>query len=622
MRVSLVIIVLTSSCNGMAIPRRTGRKLDSRSQQGYARRRAGVKVKSSGKKRTPRWEKEGDLLYQEIRVDGGGDIGLEEAETILATLETSREEVKQRRVTKAAPESDDDKKSKKKTAPPHTVWGTLPVGPIIKSRLNSLEEPTEIQNAAFPVVVKGLNAVIASPTGTGKTLAYLVPHVSRTNRQEAATTLIVTPSKELALQIKSTVDMLWAPNDDGVSAAHVVGEGRQGDDEPLLNGNVETASIIAGTPRMLRDLLVELREAGKSNLLHTNLKTIVLDEADRLLRTEGVAREAEQSDNPRQRKKKSAPTQTEMLLSEFPLSELQLICASATVGRTLRRQLQKLLDSPSIDKAAVLVAADARATGKDVDKRKTSLMPDTLTHTHVLMESQTGQKSENHEGTLQALGDTFQQLPPAPTLVFPSRLGVHLVQTYLEDTLQMENVRSLSSNLRDSTSTSNGDDDDWKSTPVYVVGDKFARGLDLPGIETVVLLAPPSSAAGYTHLAGRTGRNGQTGRVITLVRPREAPKLVTIAERLGLQFVGFGERTKPLTSDDAQPLGESLDIGEQDESFNDKQDEESWSQLSEAALKRKTVAELTAYLEARGSALAQSTKRILKADLISAIQTM
>lgn len=621
-----MLIVLTGSCNGMAIPRRTGRKLTSRSQQGYARRRSGVKVKSGSRKRTPRWEKEGDLLYQEIRIDGGGgDIGLEEAETMLAALATSATKVSQRRVTKAAPSvSDDDNKSKKKTAPPHTVWGTLPVGPIIKSRLNSLEEPTEIQTAAFPVVIKGLNAVIASPTGTGKTLAYLVPHVSRTKRQEAGTTLIVTPSKELALQIKSTVDMLWAPNDDGVSAAHVVGEGRQGDDEPLLNGNVETASIIAGTPRMLRDLLVELREADKSDLLHTNLKTIVLDEADRLLRTEGVARESEQTDNTRQRKKKSAPTQTEMLLSEFPLSELQLICASATVGRTLRRQLMKLLDSPSIDKAAVLVTADARATGKDVDKRKTSLMPDTLTHTHVLMESQTGQKSENHEGTLQALGATFQQLPPAPTLVFPSRLGVHLVQKYLEDTLQLENVRSLSSNLRDSTSTSN--EDDWKNTPVYVVGDKFARGLDLPGIETVVLLAPPSSAAGYTHLAGRTGRNGQAGRVITLVRPREAPKLVTIAERLGLQFVGFGERGEPLTSDDAHPIAadEPLDVDEQDESVVDEEDEESnpWSQLSEAALKRKTVAELSAYLEARGSTLSQSTTRILKADLISAIQTM
>jgi superfamily II DNA/RNA helicase len=73
---------------------------------------------------------------------------------------------------------------------------------------------------------------------------------------------------------------------------------------------------------------------------------------------------------------------------------------------------------------------------------------------------------------------------------------------------------------------------------VYIIGERFARGLDLPNVEYVAMLSPPSSAAGYTHMAGRTGRVGRRGTAFTFVRPKnnEVKRLVAIAETLGIKF--------------------------------------------------------------------------------------
>lgn len=80
----------------------------------------------------------------------------------------------------------------------------------------------------------------------------------------------------------------------------------------------------------------------------------------------------------------------------------------------------------------------------------------------------------------------------------------------------------------------------WATVPVYVIGERFARGLDLPDVRYVTMLSPPSSAAGYAHMAGRTGRRGRAGTAITLVRPRdgEVRRLAAIADALGLKFTG------------------------------------------------------------------------------------
>ena len=138
-----------------------------------------------------------------------------------------------------------------------------------------------------------------------------------------------------------------------------------------------------------------------------------------------------------------------------------------------------------------------------------------------------------------------------PIIIFPGRMGVERVQQELmsRGANDVRTLRSLDGKRRASRSSTDDDDspaaeerdnniNKWKKIPIYIIGERFARGLDLPDVEYVFMLSPPSSAAGYAHMAGRTGRSGRSGTAITLVRPRnnEVQRLAAIAEALGLKF--------------------------------------------------------------------------------------
>mmetsp|Transcript_35711 Transcript_35711/g.52320 ORF Transcript_35711/g.52320 Transcript_35711/m.52320 type:complete len:366 (-) Transcript_35711:174-1271(-) len=299
---------------------------------------------------------------------------------------------------------------------------------------------------------------------------------------------------------------------------------------------------------------------------------------------------------------KPTKTQTELLFADLsipppllsPFSNKntkmpQIICASATVGRTLRRQLMTILSTPSLDKTASLItsAQDVR-TKKDEMKRKSGLLPPTLSHcfsfvnleqgdddgdagdddskeeTNVVVEEENvarvtmmklNKQQRKEEEAKQLLIDTVskvkhlmssssqttQKKKNGPVLIFPGKYGVEQVQNELllqdADSLDLE-IKSLAdiSSTPPSTSTTTTTSNNKTTTQVYVIGDKFARGLDIPNIQSVYILSPPSSAAGYTHLAGRTGRNGMEGVAVTLLSKfSDVRKYVGVLEGLGLE---------------------------------------------------------------------------------------
>jgi len=259
-------------------------------------------------------------------------------------------------------------------------------------------------------------------------------------------------------------------------------------------------------------------------------------------------------------------TQTELLLRDLPipsLDDIQIICASATIGRTMRRQMMQILGAPSADAAAVLITGDedARVKSKDAEKRKSVLLPEKLQHAYrVVADSQSVSEDEGvstgnaglsvaeqnverrTDATIQAMWETMVMMDVAkPTIIFPGRVGVERVQEELK-ARGLRDVRTLRNLGGDSHENIYGgaevDVTDWKHVPVFIIGERFARGLDLPEIGNVIILTPPSSAAGYAHMAGRTGRIGREGTAITLVRPKnsEVQRLVAIASTLGLKF--------------------------------------------------------------------------------------
>ncbi|KAL7470283.1 hypothetical protein ACHAXS_010511 [Conticribra weissflogii] len=593
------------------------------------------------------------------------------------------------------------------------------------------------------------NAIIASPTGSGKTLAFLLPLLctSPGGQQGEGTggVLIVTPTIELACQIQREVDVLWPPTHENLenetnesddvlkSSLFVVGannysskqsqfrsenedDGCEDEEDQFdessqgrrILRSIGRAPLIAGTPKMLRmlyrdaervvddptfysDLLDE--EYIAATALVSNLRAIVLDEADRLLRTEAVAREAEvrkerkvaqktlmdaeaagmdtsvlplPMKKTKMKKIMARPTQTELLLRDLPipsLDEIQFVCASATVGRTLRRQVMQLLGAPSAEAAATLVTGDddARVKSKDSEKRKSVLLPETLSHAFRVVPQQKEITMKDStipaefstvaeynderkiEATINALWSTLESIEDArPTIIFPGKVGVERVQSELssrglEDVRTLRNLDGPSLEAREGTILPRYIEvsSKWKDAPVYIIGERFARGLDIPNVEYVIMLSPPSSAAGYTHMAGRTGRNGRKGTAITLIRPKknEVKRFVAISDALGLKFESgialdvSGRNPAEDVANVDHRIIQSLEcqkLASEENSCSDagnsmESNLKPFQMMSESALKRKKNAELLEYLKRVGHDCLDKTDKLTKEEMVSAI---
>ena len=511
-------------------------------RQGYLKRSAGIKTK---RKKPPKWEKEGDSLFFLHQ------SGINDQDAIKNEFSSPRQLLENKFSSDNANVYLDTKENKndsalheeeiKSTTPNRSpfMWGGLSAGPIMSPKLNALfPDPTPIQSKAFDVLSKSKkgsnpNVVIASPTGSGKTLSYLLPLLASTKRDAFGRILIATPTQDLAYQIQRVVDQLWDPINN-YSGMYIV-QPPQGDDINQIQSwtvaemKLCKSPIIAGTPKSLSTLVSYCRRTKAG--IFDNLSTIVLDEADRLLQTELVARgEKEYQKN----------SLTEQLIDEmkkmgvsFEKSKgdsARLVCVSATIGRTIRRQMMEMTGSSSIDKAATLITADDR-TVKDETKRRNSLLPSTIQHQYALY--------EDEKQLVKSIWETMKNLSPAPTLVFPGKKGVVAMVEELQ-AFNLGNVNTLRDEVHwdESAEENSSEIESWSSAPIFVVGEKFARGLDIPNVKYVFLTAPPTSPAAYAHLAGRTGRGvGNKGDAITLVREmKEAIRLVSLAGALGLTF--------------------------------------------------------------------------------------
>ncbi len=327
------------------------------------------------------------------------------------------------------------------------------------------KEPTPIQQAAIPELMLGRDLVGQAQTGTGKTAAFALPMLARMDlQQRTPQVLVLTPTRELALQVAEAFNS-FAVNLPHIRVLPIYGGADFRDQIARLKRGVQ---VVVGTPGRVMD---HMRQ-GTLDL--SGLKTLVLDEADEMLRMGFI-------------------DDVEWVLTQLP-EQRQVVLFSATMPSEIRRISQKYLNDP----AEVTI----RQKGDDASRiRQRYLM---VNAPHKLEALSRVLEAETSEGVIIFARTKAITLTVAESL----EQSGYDVAVLNGDVPQAQRERTID-RLR------NGKVD------VLVATDVAARGLDVERISLVVNYDIPFDSEAYVHRIGRTGRAGRSGNAILFLTPRE-----------------------------------------------------------------------------------------------------
>jgi superfamily II DNA/RNA helicase len=370
--------------------------------------------------------------------------------------------------------------------------------PFFAARLRErgISLPTEIQRRVMPRILGGENLLFSSAPGTGKTFACLIPLLRRIfpRKTPGPGLLICAPTHELCAQLKGEVDFLikgWdprpqdrpglsgeVPEPSWLKAGLFIGAASAGRQIEVLKK--DRPAIIAGNPSRL----LQLARMGKLRL--DSVEALVLDEGDRLVADE-------------------LRDETEALVRLLPGARQSVSC-SATVSAKSRERLLPLLG-----KGAVELPRGGEALEKRVE--------------HWAFFAGGRRKI----GTLRSF---LTAAKPAKALVFTCRAGQvgNIVSQLQYHHLSAGGIHGgMDKGARKSALT------DFRKghLRILVASDLACRGLDIEGISHVVALDVPEEEA-YLHRAGRTGRAGRRGIMVSLGDEDELRRLARIEKKLGI----------------------------------------------------------------------------------------
>lgn len=334
------------------------------------------------------------------------------------------------------------------------------------------ETPSPIQQQAIPVLLSGKDVVGQSQTGTGKTAAFAIPAIERTDPSlKKPQVLILCPTRELAVQVATEVAKLAAFKT-GVRELPIYG-GQAYDRQ--IRGLREGAQIIIGTPGRVIDHL------SHKSLRLDQVHTVILDEADRMLDM-GFCEDMEQ------------------ILAAAP-ADRQTVFFSATLPAPIRRLIEQFSQHPE----SVRVEAKALTVPKitqeyyEVDRRSKL---DVLCR-------------------LIDVNDVRYGIIFCSTKVMVDDLTEALLaRGYAADKIHGDVAQTQRERVIERFRQ--------KQIEFLIATDVAARGLDIDDVEVVFNYDLPHDGEDYVHRIGRTGRAGREGRAITFVAGREIYRMQNI----------------------------------------------------------------------------------------------
>jgi ATP-dependent RNA helicase DeaD len=327
--------------------------------------------------------------------------------------------------------------------------------------------PTPIQAEALPLLLAGRDVIGQARTGSGKTLAFGIPASELVDpRQRAVQVLVLTPTRELAVQVGGVLDAVGASR--GVVTTLIFGGRAAG---PQIAALRRGAHIVVGTPGRVLDLLNQ----GALDL--RAIRFLVLDEADEML-DRGFAPDVER------------------ILARTP-RERQSALFSATVPGWVDEMAHKHLRNPHtvrVDPNPEDVAPIDHIAWDLPDDDKLSVLRDLL--------------DRRGDGSIIVFGRT--------------KHGVKKLARKLE--MEGYPVAALQGNLSQNARDRVMEDFRSGRVQILLATNVAARGLDISSIDQVINVDLPESPELLTHRIGRTGRMGRKGQAITLLAPEDNAK--------------------------------------------------------------------------------------------------
>ena len=323
-----------------------------------------------------------------------------------------------------------------------------------------INTPNRVQLESIPALLDGRDVVIQSPTGSGKTIAFLIPIVERFDPgRPGPRALVVAPTRELAIQ----VDAVFKSLDSGLRSALLYGGvGYRQQIEALKRG----VDVMIGTPGRILDMM------NRKLVSLSRVEYLVLDEADQMLDA-GFAPDVER------------------ILGH--IYSAQTVLASATMPDWVSKMIGKHLQDP----LRVKIVTEGP-----------SLLEHGAVHTNAGLKLRVLSDILHQHGSAIVFGRTKHGVRKLNRDL--RRLGHNSVE------LQGNMAQSARDTVMDSFRNQRAD--------VLVATNVAARGLDLTHVGLVINYELPDTAEALTHRVGRTARNGNSGRALTFITAEDHEK--------------------------------------------------------------------------------------------------
>ena len=355
-------------------------------------------------------------------------------------------------------------------------------------------EPTAVQSGVIPPALKGLDVMGQARTGTGKTAAFAIPIIERAKpRREIHDPqgIVLVPTRELAVQVHGEFEKL-AQGRRFASVAVYGGKPIRGQIEKLRKG----AQVVVGTPGRVLDHI------GRRTLRLDDLRTVVLDEADRMLDI-------------------GFRPDIEKILRQCP-KQRQTLLLSATVPPTIVRLAQRYMTNP-----------------KKLNFSSKQLAVESIEQFYFTVDG---------DRKFDLLEKLLEREDPEQAIVFcrtrrgTERIFRRLVKRHQRaacihgDMVQTARDRSMAQ-FRAGKSK------------ILVATDVVGRGIDVTTISHIINYDIPQFCDDYVHRVGRTGRMGREGVAFTFVTPEEGNELTRIEMRIDIllkrdEIEGFQPRER------------------------------------------------------------------------------